>query len=580
MTYSPPLGIDLTLPSVTKEKNAGKPKRALGQRLIEERLITEEQLEIALREQKRTGELLGKILRNLGFVKEDDLSKVLFSDMEVPRISLSSCKIDPALLEKVPKELTKQYRFVPVCTTDGIVTVAMANPYDVLAVDTIQQKTGWIIDVVGATDTDILACIEHNYREKSVCEISIEACIERAKKVVLGASDEEDRVTTEPPIIDLVNHIIEDGIREQATDIHIEPEKNVVRIRYRVDGILHQGPVSPKELQAAIASRLKLMAGMNISERRAPQDGRIKFESNTKELDIRVSAYPTSFGEDIALRILDRTSIVIGLENLGLDVDDLSRIKSLIQKPYGILLATGPTGSGKTTTLYSILVSMDSLRRKIVTIEDPVEYQLPLIRQSQINPKAGLTFVSGLRSILRQDPDVIMVGEIRDSETAEIAVRSALTGHFVLSTLHTNTAIGAVPRLSDMGVEPYLLGCSLTGVIAQRLVRRNCLSCVSPYEPKPAEISWLGDRLEDRAGLRIGEGCDKCKGTGYKGRIGIFELLLLNDELNSLIAKGTRTEIIHNVAAKYGMRSMKEDGIRKILSGVTTVSEVMRVVEE
>lgn len=557
-------------------------RKALGQRLIEEGLITSQQLDIALREQKRTGELLGTILKNLGFITEENLSRVLSSELDIPHVSLSNYAIDPSLLLKIPKELAKRYRFIPLFMENNTLTIAMVDPYDILAIDAIQQKTGCQVKVVASTETEILKAIDQYYGTANSLDSLIEETIGRASKATTTGEPTQvsEGVFIEPPIIELVNQIITQAIVDRATDIHIEPEEKLIRTRYRVDGVLYQGPSPPKELQAAVISRIKIMANLNISEKRAPQDGRIKFVAGSKEVDLRVSIYPTVFGENVVLRVLDKSNLVLGLEQLGFSPQDLSSLRPIAEKPHGILLVTGPTGAGKTTTLYSILTTINSLEKNIMTIEDPVEYQLPLIRQSQINIPGGLTFAAGLRSILRQDPDVIMVGEIRDQETAEIAIRSALTGHFVLSSLHTNSACGAIPRLLDTGIEPFLLSSSIAAVIAQRLARKICPKCKVPYSPSPEEIAWLklkeGEEVPE---LYEGKGCDNCTRTGYRGRIGIFEILIPNKRINELIVQGGAEEKIREEALKKGMQLMRDDGIEKARRGITTISELMRVTE-
>ncbi|NOX97699.1 MAG: Flp pilus assembly complex ATPase component [Nitrospirae bacterium] len=561
---------------------AGK-RKALGQRLIDEGLITSQQLDIALREQKRTGELLGTILKNLGFITEENLSRVLSSELDIPHVSLSNYAIDPSLLLKIPKELAKRHRFIPLFLEDNTLTVSMVDPYDIMAIDAIQQKTGYMVKVVASTETEILKAIDQYYGTAGSLDNLIEETIGRASKVTTSTGDStqvSEGIFIEPPIIELVNQIIAQAIVDRATDIHIEPEEKLIRTRYRIDGILYQGPSPPKELQAAIISRIKIMANLNISEKRAPQDGRIQFTTSNKEVDLRVSIYPTVFGENIVLRVLDKSNLVLGLEELGFSSQTLSRLTTIVEKPHGILLVTGPTGAGKTTTLYSILTTINSLERNIMTIEDPVEYQLPLIRQSQVNPAGGLTFAAGLRSILRQDPDVIMVGEIRDQETAGIAIRSALTGHFVLSSLHTNSACGAIPRLLDTGIEPFLLSSSIAAAIAQRLARKICPKCKVSYTPSPEEIAWMKLREgEVVPELYEGKGCEHCTRTGYRGRIGIFEILIPNKRINELVVQRGSEEEIREEALKQGMKLMRDDGIEKAKRGLITISEVMRVTE-
>jgi type IV pilus assembly protein PilB len=455
----------------------------------------------------------------------------------------------------------------------------MANPLDIITIDEVRRMSKGPVEVVGATQSEVLEALDRAYGVgvgaawNEIVEHSLRHVMGRR-----GAGGTETDVAQEPPVIRLVESLVTRGIQEGATDIHVEPEERLVRNRFRVDGVLRQGPDVPKELQGAVIARLKVMANLDIAENRLPQDGRIDFQFGGRQIDIRVSTFPTIRGENLVLRILDRAKLVLGLEQLGFTPDHLTFFKRVLQNPNGIILVTGPTGSGKTTTLYSAMSYLNAEERNIITIEDPVEYEIQGIRQSQINVKAGLTFANGLRHILRQDPDVIMVGEMRDDETVDVAIRAALTGHLVFSTLHTNDAAGAVPRLTDMGVAPFLLASALLLVVSQRLVRSICNSCKEEAESDPVLLRRLGLQADGGDQLKFyrGKGCDKCGNTGYRGRIGIFELLRVGPEMTPLILEKADSGSIQRAARAQGMRTMLEDGIRKALRGGTTLEEVAR----
>jgi type IV pilus assembly protein PilB len=451
--------------------------------------------------------------------------------------------------------------------------------------DEVRAKTKSNIEPAVATESEIRSAISQYYGVGGSIEDVIKSIDMKTMEIEEGKEETEPErlrnIAEEAPIIKLVNLIILQAIRDKASDIHVEPEDDSLKIRFRVDGILHEEATIPKQMQAAVLSRMKIMSDMNIATKRIPQDGRFRLNLEGGQIDMRVSSLPTIFGENIVMRILETTSILIGMERLGFDEQNLEKFKSLIVKPHGIILVTGPTGSGKTTTLYSALNTINTPDKNIITIEDPVEYQMKMVRQSQINPKAGLTFATGLRSILRQDPDIIMVGEIRDLETAEIAVQAALTGHLVFSTLHTNDAPSSLTRLTDMGVEPFLISSSVIGIVAQRLVRTICPNCKQSYTPSKEVIDEIGVQLP-KGDLKFyrGTGCKNCKNTGYKGRLGIFEMLMLNDKIRDLILAKTSSTQIKRVAQEAGMRTLREDGIVKMLAGVTTIDEVIRVTQE
>lgn len=560
----------------TIPRKAAKTK-PLGERLIEAGLITRDQLELALKEQARTGLLLGEILHNLGFVAEDVLAAHLADQSGVRHVDLKNHLIDPEALKMIPEAVARRHRLIPlhVDKENRRITVAMANTFDVVAVDEVQKLTNCFVDVVAATESDIVSAIDRYYSMGTTLEEALEESVKRAEAGELVETVDQGGGA---PIVKLVDQLFIQAVKEGATDLHIEPDRNTVRTRLRIDGVLHQGISLPKSLQAAVATRIKIMAGMNISETRLPQDGRIRFSLGRKNIDMRVATFPTIYGENIVLRVLDREKLVMGLDKLGMDGPDLERFKKYINMPNGIVLVTGPTGSGKTTTLYSALSYINSLDRNIITIEDPVEYELPVIRQSQINPKAGLTYAVGLRSMLRQDPDVLLVGEMRDEETCEISIRAALTGHLVFSTMHTNDAAGAVPRLLDMGIEPFLVSSSLLAIVAQRLVRTICPRCKEEYRPQKEMLEQLGILHEaDLIKFYRGRGCDYCNKTGYKGRIGIFEILPVTKRVRELINERADSVKLLEAGKAAGMKTLKEDGVIKVKKGLTTVEEVIRV---
>ena len=553
--------------------------KPLGQRLVEAGLINDTQLQSALREQQKTREYLGRILIRLGYVSEEAVAAALSAQARVKYVDLGQYSPQPEALQLVQEKFAREHHLVPLSYVGKVLVVAMANPLDIITIDEVRRMSKGPVEVVGATQSEVLEALDRAYGVgvgaawNEVVEHSLRHVMGRR-----GAGGTETDVAQEPPVIRLVESLITRGIQEGATDIHVEPEERLVRNRFRVDGVLRQGPDVPKELQGAVIARIKVMANLDIAENRLPQDGRMDFQFGGRQIDIRVSTFPTIRGENLVLRILDRAKLVLGLEQLGFTPDHLTFFKRVLQNPNGIILVTGPTGSGKTTTLYSAMSYLNAEERNIITIEDPVEYEIQGIRQSQINVKAGLTFANGLRHILRQDPDVIMVGEMRDDETVDVAIRAALTGHLVFSTLHTNDAAGAVPRLTDMGVAPFLLASALLLVVSQRLVRSICNSCKEEAEPDPALLRRLGLQTDGGDQLKFyrGKGCDKCGNTGYRNRIGIFELLRVGPEMTPLILEKADSGSIQRAARAQGMRTMLEDGIRKALRGTTTLEEVAR----
>jgi general secretion pathway protein E len=568
-------------------------RKSLEELLLGRGRVSAEDLRKVRMLQQERGERLERLLLDLGFISEDDLISLLGEHLGVPLIGRKEYPSVPLTLPSVNIQFLKHAKILPLEVQDGTLTVAMADPSDLDSMQGLEVATGLRVKPFLGREKEILSALE-GYDDASAPGASVET----DSNLEYVGQDEEDvnhlrDLASEAPVIRLVNLLINRAVEQRASDIHIEPFENELKVRYRIDGVLHDIEQPPRRQQAAIVSRVKIMAKLNIAERRLPQDGRIKLRTMGKEIDLRVSTLPTLYGESVVLRILDRSSIVLDLEQLGFPADTLEQFERLIVRPYGMILVTGPTGSGKTTTLYGALEKINSPDKKIITIEDPVEYQLSGVNQIHVKPQIGLTFANGLRSIVRQDPDVIMVGEIRDPETAEIAVQAALTGHLVFSTLHTNDAAGAVSRLLEMGVEDYLLASSLLGVLAQRLVRKVCTRC---RQAVPADEALLGagdlnrstvERFAHAAAhgpngatiYRAG-GCDDCSGTGYRGRSGIYELLLMNESIRELILKHASADVTKAAAVASGMRTLRDDGWLKVREGTTTVAEVLRVTQE
>lgn len=575
-------------------------KKLLGQSLVSEGIVTDEQLNQALSEQKRTSDTLGYTLVRLKMVTEQQLIEFLVTKLGFSHANLRNYVIDPKVVKLIPENIARKYHCIAILRVKGAVTVAMLDPLDSFLLDNLEYTTACKIKPLVSSMSEIIAATDEFYRDDATAHIpgssqtnpgspqSGQGTIEDFAKKVQGLNEKRAGDSTvdlsqinagdKQSIIQLVNLIITRAIKEKASDIHIEPDETLLRTRFRIDGMLQEVMALPKTFEAAAISRCKVMAELDIAEKRVPQDGRIKLQLHDREIDLRVSTYPTLRGEKVVMRILDKSMVVFGLEELGFPDDTLKSFSGLIKKPNGIILVTGPTGSGKTSTLYAALQKIKDPTINIVTIEDPVEYQLANINQGQINPKAGFTFAGGLRSILRQDPDVIMVGEIRDYDTAEVAIRAALTGHLVFSTLHTNDSAGAMTRLIDMGVEPFLVASSIIGVMAQRLIRTICEECKEEYIPAAAVIKR--SKLLYQAGktqVFRGKGCDKCNQTGYRGRTTVTELLIPTERIKELIVEKAATSVIKNEAMKQGMRTLRQDGLAKVLRGITTLSEVIRV---
>jgi len=568
---------------------------AIGEIFIRMGLITRDQLQQALEKQRllKRQESLGDVLVSMGFITERDRVRCLGEQWGVPFIDLNELEVEDSVLKLVPQNAARKLKVLPVAKKNGKLTLAMKNPLDIFAIDEVRMMSGMDVEPAIALEEDIINAIGRLYRSEASVTEQVEGVIKEFEEGDINltagdvSEDDEDvsiehlrELSEEAPVIKLANLIISRGIQDGASDIHIEPQKDVVRVRLRIDGILHEVMQIPKKVQASLVSRFKILAEMDIATKRTPQDGRITAVIDGKQYDLRVSTLPSVFGEKIVLRVLDKSAISIGLHKLGLLPETLERFENLISRTYGIILVTGPTGSGKSTTLYSVLSKLNSGEKNILTIEDPVEYEVPGLTQVQINPRAGLTFAAGLRTMLRQDPDIAMVGEIRDAETATIATEAALTGHLVLSTLHTNDAPGALTRLLDMGIEPFLIASSVIGVMAQRLVRLVCPKCKEQYQPPRDAIKRLGIEVEGDTKVTFyrGRGCDHCRGMGYKGRIGVYELLIVNDRIRDLVLQKASSHLIREAAIESGMKTLKEDAIAKILLGQTTLEECLRVI--
>ncbi len=554
----------------------------LGQMLLSDNTITKEQLDKALSEHKKTGQLIGNTIVSLGFATEEQVLLALSHQIGVEYVRLKDLEIGPNIIKKVPAKFACYYKIIPVDISGIRLRIAVTNPLDLAVIDEIRMVLKYDVEPVLAGEKDILETIKKYYGvgAETIDKIIGKTQIQTDGPTQMEASSDIDDMADDASIIKFVNQVLQQAVVERATDIHIEPFEGELRIRYRVDGVLFNASIPPsiKYLHQAIVSRVKIMSSLNIAERRLPQDGRIKIKVANTDLDLRVSVIPTSYGESVHIRILS-ADILLGLESLGLLKDDLDMLDKIIRKPHGILFVTGPTGSGKTTTLYACLSKINDASKNIITIEDPIEYQLRGITQIQVNTKVGLTFAAGLRSMLRHDPDIMMVGEVRDLETAEIAIRVALTGHFVFSTLHTNDSTGAVTRLLDMGIEPYLVSSSIEAVIAQRLVRVICNKCKAEVSPDEGLIRDLNLDPKKKRTFYEGKGCEACKFTGFKGRTAIYEILALDDDIRDLVVRRAPMNEIKELALKKGMRTLFNDGMVKVERGITTIKEVLRVTE-
>ncbi|MEO5755024.1 MAG: ATPase, T2SS/T4P/T4SS family [Chthoniobacterales bacterium] len=556
--------------------------------LIEDGLLLPNQLEEAINIQKQQGGRLLKILTDKQFVSDQDMTFSMGRCLNTPPINLAKVRVPEEILNLVPREMAKAHKLVPIARLENKLFVAMADPTNVLAVDDLKRRVQLEIVPMIATEKavgDALSGVHNTGAQMS--EVLKQVAEEAAGEVEVQSSKREDidldRLATDSedaPVIKIVNLILAQAIKEKASDIHIEPFQRTLKLRYRIDGELIAAESPPKALQLAITSRIKILAGLNIAERRVPQDGRFRIKVMGKEVDLRISILPTSHGEKVVIRILDKSALAGSIDTMGMDEETIAKFRKAIDAPHGMILVTGPTGSGKTTTLYSVLQELNSPQYNIVTVEDPIEYELMGVNQVAARPDIGLDFASALRSILRQDPDIVMVGEIRDNETADIAVKAALTGHQVLSTLHTNDAAGAIARLDDMGIEPFLISSSVIMCCAQRLVRRVCVNCREEFLPEPEMFERLNMEPAEGATFYQGVGCDRCKNRGYSGRAAIIEALPVTESIRRLIIKRASATVIKNQAITEGMKTLRMVGIDKAMEGITTLEEVWRVTAE
>ncbi len=558
----------------------------IGELLVRQKRITSQQLQRAQDEQRATGTRLGYNLTKLGFIKDQELTNFLSEQYGVPAIELAEFEIDPQIIKLIPGEVAQKHQIVPINRAGASLIVAMADPSNIYAIDDIKFLTGYNVESVVSSEHAIQEAIDRYYSESSASAYeTVISDIEMGDDVEVVSEEEEDindveKTAEAAPVIKLVNLILTDAISRKASDIHVEPYEKVFRVRYRVDGILSEVMKPPMKLRSAILSRLKIMSEMDIAERRLPQDGRIKLKlGKGKEVDMRVSALPTLFGEKIVLRLLDKSNLQLDMTKLGFEEQSLDLFQEAIHKPYGMILVTGPTGSGKTTTLYSALQDLNKVTENISTAEDPVEFNFAGINQVQMHDDIGLNFASSLRSFLRQDPDIIMVGEIRDFETAEIAVKAALTGHLVLSTLHTNDAPGTINRLLNMGIEPFLVSSSVNLIMAQRLVRRVCSDCKEPTTIPAQSLVDAGMSPEEAEKVTPfqGVGCRTCQESGYKGRVALYEVMPMHDQLRELVMNGASANEIKREAIRSGLRTLRMAGLSKVGEGMTTLEEVVRI---
>ncbi|MBI4355338.1 MAG: Flp pilus assembly complex ATPase component TadA [Candidatus Omnitrophica bacterium] len=572
-------------------------KKRLLELLKKHRLVSSEAMERALQIQRAQGGSLSEILVKQGVVSSKDLMGLLSAELNIPPINLGKCTLDPEVVKLVPERLARQYHVVPIAKLGHTLTVAMADPMNIFALDDLKMLTKFEIDPVLAADEDIMKTLGGIYGQEregmtALVEEHASDAEEDAEGLPVAAVSEDesatnvDQITTESaraPIVKMVDLMLAEALKKRASDIHIEPYETQVRVRYRVDGNLQVAFIVPKKNQNAVLARLKIMSRLDITENRLPQDGRFKIHFENREIDFRVSALPVTHGNKVVLRALDKQNLSMGLDKLGMLPEPIAHFKEAVARPFGMILVTGPTGSGKSTTLYSVLNQLNSTERNIVTIEDPVEYQLEGTTQIQVLPEIGLTFANGLRSILRQTPDIIMVGEIRDGETADIAVKASLTGQLVLSTLHTNDAPGALTRLADMGVEPFLIASSLIMVAAQRLTRKICTNCREAYDvPKDVleRVGFTTAMLKQPPAFFRAKGCLKCNKTGYHGRMGTLETLTLDDKIRDMLVGGASSDEIKTYARGQGMETLRENALRQFALGMTTLEEVLRVTAE
>jgi type IV pilus assembly protein PilB len=564
--------------------NQGITRKQTYELLVERKIITKDELDNLFEEGRRSKQSIEHLLVEKGLLNEKDLAQFLGAVLNIPFVDLNNYILDSSVLNTIPEKAARKYVMVPLFKVKDKLTVAISDPWDILALDEAKMLSGCIVQPVLSTSTDIIQVIEQYYSVSDSIEQIVKDILQSGIKFVKEEQMDVvrlQRVAVEPPVVKLVNLILAQALKDRASDIHIEPEEEHLRIRFRIDGILHSVLSLPRDIHLPVIPRIKIIANLDIVERRRPQDGRFRIMIEAREVDLRVSSFPVAFGEKVVIRVLEKEVAFLGLDKLGFSEDILPKFERLIKKSNGIILVTGPTGSGKTTTLYSILDILNSTEKNVVTLEDPREYLLPGINQGEVNPDVELDFASGLRSILRQDPDIIMIGEVRDFPTAEISIRAALTGHLVLSTLHTNDAAGAIARLIDMRIEPFLISSSLVGVLAQRLVRRICNNCKEKCSLDVNLLKQLGAKGDFKGKILFkGRGCTFCRHTGYRGRIGIFELMPIDNEIKSLIMKRVTAEEIKQVAKKKGMKTLREDGLDKVFEGITTLEEVMKITQD
>jgi type IV pilus assembly protein PilB len=561
-------------------------QKPLGQVLKEMELVSEGQIQEALAIQRKQGGVIGEILVNMGYVAREEILLALAAQMGMEVVDLDELDIDPVVINKLPTSMAKSYNVIPIKFENGVLTVAMSNPHDVNVRDDLRHSLHCEVQGAVASEEAVLRALEKYYAHKQESMGTVldsmgsdELKFEEAKDAKKGkGSYNVDDLANSAPVVKLLNLILGTAIKAQASDIHFEPFETEFKVRYRVDGVLYEMESPPLHLASPLVSRIKVLSNLDISETRLPQDGRILLNVSGRPVDLRVSTLPTIFGESVVMRVLDRSVVKLDLENIGLREEEMGLLHKLINMPHGIVIVTGPTGSGKTTTLYSCLNSANDIRWKIITTEDPVEYDLDGIIQCQVNEDIKVTYASLLRSILRQDPDTILVGEVRDLETAQIAVEAALTGHLVFSTLHTNDAPSAITRLLDLGVEPFLICASMEAIVAQRLVRKICVKCKTEIAPTEEMLMELGLTPNDVKGKKFcfGKGCTNCNNTGYRGRMAIFEMMLLTDRVKELIMKSASTEQLRHLSREQGMRTLRESGLLGIFDGHTSIEEVVR----
>jgi len=553
-------------------RNSGK---RIGEILVNLGIISDEQLSYSLRRQKETNKVLGKILIEEGYILEEQIIEVLELQYGIESVRLDKYDIDPEAPGLISEKMARRHELIPIALEDNLMTVAMTDPLNIFAIDDLKLATGYEIKPLIATHNDVSIAIEQYYKKTSAESTAQEFSHNFGNDTEIDNGELELLAqVSNAPVVKLVDSIIIQAIDNKVSDVHIEPQEDSLIIRFRVDGELFEHMVLSKRSLSAIVTRVKIMAHLNIAENRLPQDGRVEMEMAEKRVDLRISIMPTVYGEKIVIRILDQSNKMFTLLQMGMSMENYKKYNGIIKAPNGIILVTGPTGSGKTTTLYATLIELNNVKQNVITVEDPVEYKLKGINQTQVNEKAGLTFARCLRSILRQDPDIIMIGEIRDVETAQIAVRSAITGHLVLSTLHTNDTVSTIARLKDMGVEPYLISSSMIGIVAQRLVKKICSNCKTSYQANELECSLLE---EQTAVLHKGSGCNLCNHTGYRERTAIYEILPMTKDLKSIVAKGCDADSIREQALKEGMQTLKNSCKELVLKGVTTIEELVRL---